>query len=332
MRARKSSGFTLIELLVVIVIISTLIGLMIPAVLYSREYARRNTCTNNQHEIAVALQQYETATGQWPGWINSVGDRPGLSWAAVLLPYMGHNDAWAALRVLGGVQLNPPSELNIPRRIPQLVCPDTSPTQDFALTYVVNVGHYSAGDNFTVSSEQPQYGLFFNHDRDAAYGRYQEAVTRSEAIADGAANTLAFSENVLGSQWYALGTAAGLAVRRWNAGGGNLERRPWAVDSTILWRAPDPAVPCQYINTRLDDRTTFPWSDAPNAGTEDSTNVGQFRQYCRPSSYHPGGVVATYCDGHQAFVADTIDHSVYLESLIPDDAQAITDGVWSTTW
>lgn len=343
MSARKPRGFTLVELLVVVVIISVLVGLLLPAVLRSRESARRTTCMNNQHEIAAALHQFETSAGQWPGWINSVGSRNGLTWAAMLLPHLGHNDVWSLLRVLStgtaGVQLNP---ANIPTTIPVFVCPDNTSTnkQDFALNYVVNCGFYDPSLDFTVKANQPMYGLFVNRDKDPAYNRLQDTVTRSEGIKDGAQNTIAFSENIISSQWFTLGTSPAsppvLAVRNLSDSTTNYARRPWVIDSAILWTSASVAPSQQYINAGMYDSPTpdFPWGK-PEAITpwDASTDPGAaFRKYCRPSSYHPGGVVVTYCDGHQDFVADSIAHSVYVRSLIPDDSAATAAGAFSTTW
>jgi len=92
----RGAGFTLIELLAVIAIIGLLVALLLPAIQSSREAARRTQCTNNLHQIGVALLAYHNGHSSFPrgGWPATSAN---LSWSASILPHLADQSLYERL-------------------------------------------------------------------------------------------------------------------------------------------------------------------------------------------------------------------------------------------
>jgi len=289
MFARKRRGFTLVELLVVIVIISVLVALLLPAIVGSRESARRAQCQHQLSQLGQALQTYESAKGHLPGYRNSFGNVPGLSWVAVLLPNIGRQDLWKPLR-MGDFSANGFPTQGSGFQIAEVICPSNPrPGEDCALGYAANCG---IADGTTMPNPSPNgepqpenasHGVFFNHDSSLIPVANQIKV-RTDRIPDGAQRTIAVSENLQAVSWMSFDSS-------------NLPNAV-EVEVGILWVG-SPGQ-CDRINQCPTKSPPLP----------------------RPSSMHPGGVNILFCDGHVEFQADDVDYLVYQHLMTPDSKKA----------
>ncbi len=126
---------------------------------------------------------------------------------------------------------------------------------------------------------------------------------------DGTATTLMLSENVDCGNWTDVYEQQVGFV--WQAG----------LIGSVPGPNPGPgdylAVPLKRINE--------------NAGGIDSDTAANAPSYARPSSRHPGVVVASFCDGHSTTLNNEIDYLVYCQLMSPRGKQAQPAGVNGVT-
>ncbi len=349
MKRHIRRGFTLVELLVVITIISMLMALLLPAVQSARESGRRATCMNNQKQLATALLNYESSVGQYPGYAEYLGPtavppatpafdaaknpQHDVSWIVTLFPYMEQNDLWNKWRKK--VTTDEADLSNAGDRpavfIRLLACPSDVSTQDFAgstsTSYVVNCGQIDLPFSSTVTKpDAAANGVFFDHSSTVVAmelppptGRGITAARETMSLdmltqLDGSANTLMVSENIQVANWVPL-TSSTPGTRR----------TPIVeADCGFVWSLRNAVLEGEDPTGTVGDPTNPPTTYAIN---EDLGSTLSDIYHARPSSRHPGVVVATFCDGHTQVLRDNIDYKVYQHLMTPDGKKAGLTGV-----
>jgi prepilin-type processing-associated H-X9-DG protein len=319
-----------VELLVVITIISMLMGLLLPAVQSAREAGRRATCLNNQKQLATAMLNYESSRRSFPGFANWVGQNQTIpaSFMVPLFPYLEKQDLynlWAGYGTVTNGATNtfaatPAGNPLVNPYMKMLICPSDSPdnTSDAWCSYVCNRG--CNGFN------QPCLGVCL--DQATQVNPSQQATFLSPFTVtldyinshDGSSTTLLLAESLLDTpanppQLFvpraAIGDTSYTSLAKWST-------PPSIVNANPTWKAVlTYAKSSQYAATYpgqptndLEAATCFEWSQwsaTPRLGD-------------KVLSRHPGGVVVSYCDGHQQFLTDNIDLCTFIMLMTPYDS------------
>ena len=305
-------GFTLVELLVVIAIISTLMGLLLPAVQNAREAGRRNTCSNNLSQLGKAVIAYDGKKQAIPGWRNkhpnrlyatdayvALANTPTCTWTVPLLPNLERLDvyrSWETSPSDTGPSTNP--------FLAVLNCP-SSPVDDQskpAISYAANIGTTVVENNSQVRGD----GAFTDTvGWTGGTGATNYSGTRNSldliSGADGCTSTLLISEK------------CGTLFTPQNFYDGRPQKM--TVSSGLGALTATDLTPVAYTARSIYGVPGFGFFGGTLTQTVNSSTGALDGYLGGPSSTHPGGVVAVFCDGHVLFLRDNILPIVYAQLL-----------------
>jgi len=311
MNRRNRGAFTLVELLVVITIISMLMALLLPAVQSARESGRRATCQNNQKNLALALINFDSAQTHFPGYLQRVGKDDGTavgqyaSWVVKLFPYLDRNDLAKLWRdVLPTTDVGS-TGLKLDVSLPLLMCPsDVTAESGTDMSYAVNCGRVDRIYQDTNTPPAPLdtgvNGIFHRLASTSTYGASDVEVSLDYvSVKDGSSTTLLLGENTQAGPWMSVSGGTSQALSETELGlcyNGLDDTQVPNLDCTTSGGEPVPMNVC--------------FDESPGYITT------------RPSSFHPGGCVMSFCDGHQQFLTEQVDYQVYQLLMTPDSSAA----------
>ena len=264
------------------------------------------------------------------------------SWQFALLPYLERNDLFQTYGE-GGPDLQRGTHPDV--FMPVFVCTSDVFARGGGLrsgrhdanSYVANCGQFDTLDRnrYPVPHDSPFNGIFHDHfpytlvspdfpdTNFLPHFRITKVSSSVLTSGDGASSTLLFSENVDSGSWNATDRFSEVDIgfvwwpdMQTPSSGPNT---PDGIIRSTIREIRSNDIPIVGINQNAGIRAiltelVYPLPEYPF----DEQSYG-----ARPSSFHPGGVVVVFADGHTRFLSGTIEYLVYCHLMTPRGQQAI---------
>jgi prepilin-type N-terminal cleavage/methylation domain-containing protein len=304
---RRWRGFTLIELLVVIAIIAILIGLLLPAVQKVREAALKTQCSNNLHQMALAVHNFHDQKKRFPPLMGRTGLQPlpapgqpnNPPWGNVhfyILPFI-EEDTFYKSTFDPNVDGNNSSQgyrpwLNRWHGIKTYMCPADPTMPPTGVGPTVYVAGWPDTPSLTSYASNAQVFCRTDGNGNPIYADFWDgAATLPSSMPDGTSSTIMFAERygVCGYYMNNPGYPAGSGGSVWNW---------WGADSA------QPAFALYSIG---------PGSLFQSQPNPYQTNCDVFRA----SSGHSSGMQVALCDGTVRFISSSISGTTWWAVCTP---------------
>lgn len=348
--ANNRLGFTLVELLVVMSIIAVLAALLFPAIQAAKELARRMQCTNNQRQVAIALQNFEATKGGFPAlrapmkpaayWSTTTtptnAELTELTWVGFVLPFIEMNPAWQKIKDASLSVEDAAALFDLP--IPVMQCPSSGISAgESRISYVANAGPLNDetagiveyGNGARTMKDDKMYTIFFDHF--AEVGPWSDVPTTGTiplcktrvtmdnvGAMDGTSQTILISENEDAGNWIWKGTdnIPVATVANGATTAVQIEAQVgFCYPFNLTAITANPGETPNYIPS---SNPTDPSPMFINEGRRSSGFVTTVpARTARPSSGHPGVVIAAFCDGHAIPLRDEMDKTLFVRLCRP---------------
>ncbi len=282
-------GFTMPEVLVVIFIVGIIIALIIPAVLMSRESARKAGCIANLKQLGIAFSSYVSNLGSFPMMNNG---RKGYSAHSMILPYIDNGAVFNSIN-FSLPFIDRSNITSITTEIKTFLCPsDSSYGLGARNSYPGNVGH-------SYQIDKRLNGIFVKR---------PDQPTHLSDIRDGSSTTGLIGEWVLGSGDRNVTNPLSSVFST-----GKPLIKPDEYDEFIQ--------ECKNVNYSLKNMVTdkgLNWLGSGLGGTNYDHNMKPFDNSCTngqfvfegawtASSFHNNGCHLLFADGHAIFIKRTVN-------------------------